>query len=236
MNTQKKGEYNMENLTKDFRHFAIDKTKASASVVDDVIKKQSNILTPYILEERQLNVATFDVFSRLMYDRIVYFTGVVNEDTCNTAIAQLLYLASVDERDISMYINSPGGSVVDGLGLVDTMDYINCDISTLCVGLAASMGSVLLSNGTKGKRFVLPHSRVMIHQVSSGAQGVLKDLEIELEQTRRCKQDIYRILSDNTGKPFDEIERDCDRNYWLIGKEAVDYGIVDKMLTKEKKE
>ena len=226
----------MENLTKDFRHFAIDKTKASASVVDDVIKKQNNLLTPYILEERQLNVATFDVFSRLMYDRIVYFTGVVNEDTCNTAIAQLLYLASVDERDISMYINSPGGSVVDGLGLVDTMDYISCDISTLCVGLAASMGSVLLSNGAKGKRFVLPHSRVMIHQVSSGAQGVLKDLEIELEQTRRCKQDIYRILSDNTGKPFDEIERDCDRNYWLIGKEAVDYGIVDKMLTKEKKE
>jgi ATP-dependent Clp protease protease subunit len=224
----------MDNLTKDFRHFAIDKTKASPSVVDDVIKKQSNLLTPYILEERQLNVATFDVFSRLMYDRIVYFTGVVNEDTCNTAVAQLLYLASVDERDISMYINSPGGSVVDGLGLVDTMDYINCDISTLCVGMAASMGSVLLSNGTKGKRFVLPHSRVMIHQVSSGAQGVLKDLEIELEQTRRCKQDIYRILSDNTGKPFEEIERDCDRNYWLIGKEAVDYGIVDKVLEKEK--
>ena len=225
----------MDKLTKDFRHFAIDKTKVSPSVVDDVIKKQNNLLTPYILEERQLNVATFDVFSRLMYDRIVYFTGVVNEDTCNTAVAQLLYLASVDERDISMYINSPGGSVVDGLGLVDTMDYINCDISTLCVGMAASMGSVLLSNGTKGKRFVLPHSRVMIHQVSSGAQGVLKDLEIELEQTRRCKQDIYRILSDNTGKPFDEIERDCDRNYWLIGKEAVDYGIVDKVLISEKK-
>lgn len=225
----------MDKLMKDFRHFAIDKTKASPSVVDDVIKKQNNLLTPYILEERQLNVATFDVFSRLMYDRIVYFTGVVNEDTCNTAVAQLLYLASVDERDISMYINSPGGSVVDGLGLVDTMDYINCDISTLCVGMAASMGSVLLSNGTKGKRFVLPHSRVMIHQVSSGAQGVLKDLEIELEQTRRCKQDIYRILSDNTGKPFVEIERDCDRNYWLIGKEAVDYGIVDKVLISEKK-
>ena len=225
----------MDKLMKDFRHFAIDKTKASPSVVDDVIKKQNNLLTPYILEERQLNVATFDVFSRLMYDRIVYFTGVVNEDTCNTAVAQLLYLASVDERDISMYINSPGGSVVDGLGLVDTMDYINCDISTLCVGMAASMGSVLLSNGTKGKRFVLPHSRVMIHQVSSGAQGVLKDLEIELEQTRRCKQDIYRILSDNTGKPFEETERDCDRNYWLIGKEAVDYGIVDKVLISEKK-
>lgn len=222
----------MEDL-KDFRKFALSNTNVSPSALDDIVKKQGNMLTPYILEERQLNVATFDVFSRLMYDRIVYFTGVVNDDTCNTAVAQLLYLASVDERDINMYINSPGGSVVDGLGLVDTMNYINCDVSTLCIGMAASMGSVLLSNGAKGKRFVLPHSRVMIHQVSSGAQGVLKDLEIELEQTRRCKQDIYKILSDNTGKPFDEIEKDCDRNYWLIGEEAVKYGIVDKVLIKE---
>ena len=225
----------MDNLTKDFRHFAIDKTKMSPSVVDDVIKKQNNILTPYILEERQLNVAAFDVFSRLMYDRIVYFTGVVNEDSCNTAVAQLLYLASVDERDINMYINSPGGSVVDGLGLVDTMDYINCDISTLCVGMAASMGSVLLSNGTKGKRFVLPHSRVMIHQVSSSQSGTLSDLEIELEQTRRCKNDVYRILADNTGKTFEEMEQLCDRNNWFIGQEAVDLGIVDKVLVSEKK-
>lgn len=224
----------MDKLTKDFRHFAIDKVGMSPSVIDDKIGKVSNHLTPYILEERQLNVATFDVFSRLMYDRIIYFTGVVNDDTCDTAIAQLLYLSSVDERDINMYINSPGGSVVDGLGLVDTMNYINCDISTTCIGMAASMGSVLLSNGTKGKRFVLPHSRVMIHQVSSGAQGVLKDLEIELEQTRRCKQDVYKILSDNTCKSFDEIEKDCDRNYWLIGEEAVKYGIVDKVLSKEK--
>lgn len=224
----------MDKLTKDFRHFAIDKVGMSPSVIDDKIGKVNNHLTPYILEERQLNVATFDVFSRLMYDRIIYFTGVVNDDTCDTAIAQLLYLSSVDERDINMYINSPGGSVVDGLGLVDTMNYINCDISTTCIGMAASMGSVLLSNGTKGKRFVLPHSRVMIHQVSSGAQGVLKDLEIELEQTRRCKQDVYKILSDNTSKSFDEIEKDCDRNYWLIGEEAVKYGIVDKVLSKEK--
>jgi ATP-dependent Clp protease protease subunit len=222
----------MENLTKDFRHFAIDKTKASASVVDDVIKKQNNLLTPYILEERQLNVATFDVFSRLMYDRIVYFMGTVNDDTCNTAVAQLLYLASVDERDISLYVNSAGGSVIDGLGLIDTMDYISCDVSTLCIGMAASMGAVLLSNGAKGKRFVLPHSRVMIHQVSSGAQGVLKDLEIELEQTRRCKNDVYKILADNTGKSLEEMEALCDRNNWFIGQEAVDLGIADKVLTK----
>ena len=223
----------MENITKDFRHFAIDKMGVSPSVIDDKIKKQNNILTPYILEERQLNVATFDVFSRLMYDRIIYFTGVVNDDTCNTAIAQLLYLASVDERDISMYINSPGGSVVDGLGLVDTMNYINCDISTTCIGMAASMGSVLLSNGAKGKRFVLPHSRVMIHQVSSSQSGTLADLEIELEQTRRCKQDVYKILADNTGKTFEEMEALCDRNNWFIGQEAVDLGIADKVLQKE---
>jgi len=225
----------MKDLTKDFRKFAISNTNVRASVLDDQIKKANNILTPYILEERQLNVATFDVFSRLMYDRIIYFTGAVDNDSCNTAVAQLLYLSSIDERDISMYINSPGGSVIDGLGLVDTMNYINCDISTTCIGMAASMGSVLLSNGAKGKRFVLPHSRVMIHQVSSGAQGVLKDLEIELEQTRRCKNDLYEILAKNTNKSFEEIERDCDRNYWLIGKEAVEYGIVDKVLISPKK-
>lgn len=221
------------NIQKDFRKFAIS-NGVKPTVLDDQIRKTSDMMTPYILEERQLNVATFDVFSRLMYDRIIYFTGVVNEDTCNTAVAQLLYLSSVDERDINMYINSPGGSVVDGLGLVDTMNYIPCDISTTCIGMAASMGSVLLSNGAKGKRFVLPHSRVMIHQVSSGAQGVLKDLEIELEQTRRCKNDIYKILAENTNKSFEEIEKDCDRNFWLIGKEAVEYGIVDDVLVKSK--
>ena len=225
----------MEDL-KDFRKFALSNTNVSPSALDDIVKKQSNMLTPYILEERQLNVATFDVFSRLMYDRIVYFTGVVNDDTCNTAVAQLLYLASVDERDINMYINSPGGSVVDGLGLVDTMNYINCDVSTLCIGMAASMGSVLLSNGAKGKRFVLPHSRVMIHQVSSSQSGTLADLEIEIEQTRRCKNDVYKILADNTGKTFEEMEALCDRNNWFIGQEAVDLGIADKVLTKEKTE
>ena len=226
----------MDKLTKDFRHFAIDKVGMSPSVIDDKIGKVNNHLTPYILEERQLNLETFYVLSRLMYDRIIYFTGVVNSDTCDTAIAQLLYLSSVDERDINMYINSPGGSVVDGLGLVDTMNYINCDISTTCIGMAASMGSVLLSNGAKGKRFVLPHSRVMIHQVSSSQSGTLADLEIELEQTRRCKNDVYKILADNTGRSFEEMEKLCDRNNWFIGQEAVDLGIVDKVLITTKKE
>jgi ATP-dependent Clp protease protease subunit len=224
----------MKDLTKDFRKFAISNTNVNATVLDDQIKKSQNIITPYILEERQLNVATFDVFSRLMYDRIIYFTGVVDEDSCNTAVAQLLYLSSTDERDISMYINSPGGSVVDGLGLVDTMNYINCDVATTCIGMAASMGSVLLSNGTKGKRFVLPHSRVMIHQVSSSQSGTLADLEIEIEQTRRCKNDVYKILADNTNHSFEEMEKLCDRNNWFIGKEAVDLGIADKVLIKSK--
>ena len=168
-----------------------------------------------------------------MYDRIIYFAGHVTDDTCNMAIAQLLYLTSVDNRDINMYINSPGGSVNDGLGLIDTMDYIDCDISTLCVGMAASMGSVLLSNGAKGKRFVLPHSRVMIHQVSSSQSGTLADLEIEIEQTRRCKDDVYGILAKNTGKTIEEMEKLCDRNNWFIGQEAVDLGIADSVFKKK---
>ena len=225
----------MDKLTKDFRHFAIDKVGMSPSVIDDKIGKVNNHLTPYILEERQLNVATFDVFSRLMYDRIIYFTGVVNDDTCDTAIAQLLYLSSVDERDINMYINSPGGSVVDGLGLIDTMNYIPCDISTTCIGMAASMGAVLLSNGAKGKRFVLPHSRVMIHSVSSGFRGHTADIKIEMEQTLRCQEDVYNILATNTGHSFEEIEKLCDRDKWFIGQEAVELGISDEVLISSKK-
>lgn len=222
-----------KDLTLDFRKFAIDKANISPSVIDDKINKVNNMMTPYILEERQLNVTQMDVFSRLMYDRIIYFTGTVNDDTCNTAIAQLLYLSSVDDRDVSMYINSHGGSVVDGLGLIDTMNYINCDVSTTCIGMAASMGAVLLSCGAQGKRFVLPHSRVMIHQVSSSQQGTLADMEIEIEQTKRCKKDLYEILAKNTNKSFEEIERDCDRNFWLIGQESVDYGLADSVLIKK---
>lgn len=220
-------------IIKDFRKFAIDKTNISPSVIDDKINKVNNMMTPYILEERQLNVTQMDVFSRLMYDRIIYFTGTVNDDTCNTAIAQLLYLSSVDDRDINMYINSHGGSVVDGLGLIDTMNYVNCDVSTTCIGMAASMGAVLLSCGAKDKRFVLPHSRVMIHQVSSSQQGTLADMEIEIEQTKRCKKDLYEILAKNTNKSFEEIEHDCDRNFWLIGQESVDYGLADSVLVKK---
>lgn len=226
----------MSDITKDFRHFAIDKIGIKPTVFDDKIAKTKNFITPYVLEERQLNVATFDIFSRLMYDRIVYFTGEVNEASCNTAIAQLLYLSSIDDRDINLYINSPGGSVVDGLGLIDTMNYVQCDISTTCIGMAASMGAVLLSNGTKGKRFVLPHSRVMIHSVASGFRGHTADIKIEMEQTLRCQDDLYKILANNTGKTVEEIDKLCDRDNWFIGSEAVELGIVDKVLIKNKKE
>ena len=221
----------MDKLVKDFRQFAFDKTNVRPSALDAKIKSTENIM-PFILEERKMNVTQMDVFSRLLFDRIIYFSGVVDEDSCNTVIAQLLYLSSTDNRDINIYINSPGGSVVDGLGVIDTIDFVPCDITTTCVGMAASMGAVLLSCGAKGKRLVLPHSRVMIHQVSSGMQGVSKDLEIELEQTLRCKKDIYEILSKNTGKPYEQIEKDCDRNFWLIGNEAVEYGLADKVLSK----
>lgn len=223
----------MTDITKDFRHFATDKCGVSASVMDDKIKKVENGLMPYILEERKLNVTMLDVFSRLLFDRIIYFSGEVNDNSCNIAAAQLLYLSSVDDRDISLYINSPGGSVVDGLMLVDTMNYIPNDISTICMGMAASMGSVLLSNGTKGKRFVLPHSRVMIHSVSSGFRGHTADIKIEMEQTMRCQEDIYRILSQNTGKTYEEIEKLCDRDNWFIGEAAVkELGIADNVLIK----
>lgn len=221
----------MNKLITDFRKFAFDKTNVRPSALDAKIKSAENIM-PFILEERKMNVTQMDVFSRLLFDRIIYFSGVVNEDSCNTVIAQLLYLSSTDNRDINIYINSPGGSVVDGLGVIDTINFVPCDIATTCVGMAASMGAVLLSCGEKGKRLVLPHSRVMIHQVSSSQSGTLADLEIELEQTLRCKKDVYEILAKNTGKTYEQIEKDCDRNFWLIGKEAVDYGIADKVLVK----
>lgn len=221
----------MSEIIKDFSLFAKDKG-VSSLVLDDVIKQTNTTLTPMILEERKMNVVGLDIYSRLLYDRILYFGEVFTRETCNVAIAQLLYLNSIDERDINIYINSPGGSVVDGLGLIDTMNFINSPINTICVGEAASMGAVLLSCGEKGNRYVLPHSRVMIHQVSSGMHGTLADMKIELEQTERCKQDIYKILAENMGKSFEEVEVLCDRNNWFIGQEAIDLGIADKMLVK----
>ena len=215
----------------DFRLFAKDKG-VSMSVMDDIVKSTNNSLTPVVLEERKMNVVAMDVYSRMLYDRIIYFGHEFNQDTCNLLNAQLLYLSSLDERDINIYINSPGGSVVDGLSSVDVINFIPNSVSTTCIGMAASMGAVLLSCGEKGKRFVLPHGRVMIHQVSSGMRGTFSDMKIEMEQTERCRNDVYQLLANNIGKTFEEVEVLCDRNNWFIGQEAVDLGIVDKVLIK----
>lgn len=221
----------MTDIKKDFKKFAIDKTNITSSVFDDVSK---NLLTPYILEERKLNVAQLDVFSRLLYDRIIYFTGEVSDESCDMINAELLYLDSVDNRDISVYINSGGGSVVAGLSVIDTMNFVNSDVSTTAMGMAASMGAVLLSNGKKGKRFVLPHSRIMIHSVASGFKGHVADVKIEMEQTLRCQKDIYQILANNTERTYEEIEQLCDRDNWFIGEEAVKtLRIADNVIGKK---
>lgn len=222
----------MNKLERDFKLFAKDKG-VSPLLIDDTTKMIENSLTPVILEERQMNVASLDIYSRMLYDRQIFFGHEFNSETCNLLIAQLLYLDSLDNRDINININSPGGSVIDGLAVIDTMNFIKSDVSTLCIGEAASMGAVLLSSGTQGKRFVLPHGRVMIHQVSSGMRGTYSDMKIELEQTERCKKDIYEILAKNMGKSFEEIEQLCDRNNWFIGQEAVDIGLVDGIITKK---
>lgn len=221
----------MKQLVEDFKLFSKDKG-VSSLVFDDIVKKTENTLTPVVLEERKMNVVGMDIYSRLLYDRILYFGEQFTSETCNLAIAQLLYLNSLDEREIMLYINSGGGSVVDGLGVIDTMNFINSPVSTTCIGMAASMGAVLLSCGDKGNRFVLPHSRVMIHQVSSGMRGCVSDMKIELEQAERCKNDIYNILAKNLNKDYSEIEALCDRDNWFIGEEAVKLGIADKVLIK----
>lgn len=215
------------NLEKDFNLFA-----KSKGISSSILHRVSNSALPYVLEERRLNVQALDIYSRLLYDRIIYMGEEFTPESCNLIVTQLLYLNNLSNDPIDIYINSSGGSVIDGLSIIDTINLIKSPVNTICTGLAASMGAVLLSCGTKGGRAVLPHSRVMIHQVSSGMWGTFSDLEIELKQTERCKQDIYKILAENLNKPYEEIEKLCDRNNWFIGQEAVDLGIVDKVLCK----
>ena len=220
----------------DFRKYATKHLGMNAMVLDDVIKSQAGYLNPYILEERQLNVTQLDVFSRLMMDRIIFLGTQIDDYTANTLQAQLLYLDSVDpEKDISLYINSPGGSVYAGLGIYDTMQYINADVSTICTGMAASMAAVLLVAGEKGKRFALPHSRVMIHQPMGGIQGQASDIEITAREILKLKEELYKIISDHSGQPFEKVEADSDRDYWMIASEAKEYGMIDKILVNTKK-
>lgn len=220
----------MNEIVKDFNKFAKDKI-VRTSVVDDVIKHINNkYINPYILEESTKNLATLDIFSKMLTDRNIFFGGEFDSDICNVILCQLLYLDSINNQDITIMINSPGGSVLDGLQVIDTINFIKSDVSTMGLGMSASMGAVLLSCGEKGKRFVLPHSRVMIHQPSGSYRGTAKDAEIDYKMLMRCKADLYQILAKNCNKTVEEIEVLCDRDNWFIGQEAVDLGIVDKVI------
>ncbi|QNL49167.1 ATP-dependent Clp endopeptidase proteolytic subunit ClpP [Olivibacter sp. SDN3] len=223
----------------EFRKYAVKHHRIGSQHVDKFINKveqQSPVsLTPYIIEERQLNVAQMDVFSRLMMDRIIFLGDAVTDQVANIIQAQLLFLQSADaHRDIQIYINSPGGSVYAGLGIYDTMQYIAPDVATICTGMAASMGAVLLVAGAKGKRAALKHSRVMIHQPSGGAQGVAADMEINLREMLKLKKELYQIIADHSGQPYDWVEKASDRDFWMTSSEAKENGMIDEVLTGKK--
>ena len=233
-------------MNSDFRKYAVGHLGMSGNTVDSYMKAvnastplasltaqapTADYMNPYILEERQLNVTQLDVFSRLMMDRIIFLGTDVNDYSANVVQAQLLYLDSADPgKDISIYINSPGGSVYAGLGIYDTMQYISSDVSTICTGMAASMAAVLLVAGEKGKRLALPHSRVMIHQPMGGIQGQASDIEITAREILKLKEELYRIISSHSGQSFEKVERDSDRDYWMTAKEAEEYGMIDRVL------
>ncbi|MBQ1227089.1 MAG: ATP-dependent Clp endopeptidase proteolytic subunit ClpP [Alistipes sp.] len=221
---------------KEFEKFARGYCGISSLKLHDFHSIQSAYVSPTIIEERQLNVATMDVFSRLMMDRIIFLGAPIYDDAANIIQAQLLFLESVDPaKDIQIYINSPGGSVSAGLGIYDTMQLISCDVATICTGLAASMGAVLLTAGADGKRSALPHSRVMIHQPLGGAQGQASDIEITAREILKTKQELYEILSKHSGVDIEKIERDADRDYWMTAAEAKEYGLIDEVLGKRVK-
>ncbi|MDR0745810.1 MAG: ATP-dependent Clp endopeptidase proteolytic subunit ClpP [Mediterranea sp.] len=218
----------------DFRKYATKHLGMNGLVLDDVINSQTPYLNPYILEERQLNVTQMDVFSRLMMDRIIFMGTQVDDYTANTLQAQLLYLDSVDQsKDISIYINSPGGSVYAGLGIYDTMQFINSDVATICTGMAASMAAILLVAGAESKRSALKHSRVMIHQPLGGAQGQASDIEITAREIMKIKKELYTIIADHSHTEFDKVWADSDRDYWMTAQEAKDYGMVDEVLIRK---
>ncbi len=190
-------------------------------------------LVPYIVEQTSRGERSYDIYSRLLEDRIIFLSGEIDDAVANTVVAQLIYLEAKDpSKDISLYINSPGGSVSAGLAIYDTMNYIKCDVSTICIGLAASMGAFLLSSGAKGKRFALPNSEIMIHQPLGGAQGQASDIKIAAEHILRTKQKLNEILAKNSGKPLSQIERDTDRDNYLTASEAQEYGLIDKVFVK----
>ena len=218
------------NLADEFKKYAIKQHGVNRFYYDKIVGS----MTPYIMEERQLNVAQMDVFSRLMMDRIIFLGTDVNDQVANIVTAQLLFLESVDSaKDIQIYINSPGGSVYAGLGMYDTMQFIKPDVATICTGIAASMAAVLLCAGAEGKRSALPHSRVMIHQPSGGAQGVASDMEINLKEMLKLKNELYEIIAKHTKQPFAKVYKDSERDYWMIAREAKEYGMIDEVLERK---
>lgn len=220
------------NFEQEFRKYATKHAGITSTTTDQYISTIQN-LTPNIVEERQMNVAIMDVFSRLMKDRIIFLGTGIDDQIANIVTAQLLFLESLDAKaDITIYVNSPGGSVYAGLGIYDTMQYVRPDVATICTGLAASMGAVLLAGGTTGKRSALPHSRVMIHQPLGGAQGQASDIEITAKQILMLKKELYDILSNHSGQPFEKVEEDSDRDYWMKAAEAKEYGLIDEVLTR----
>ena len=221
-------------MQSDFRKYATGHLGLNGQVLDDIVSVQNQYLNPYILEERQLNVTQMDVFSRLMMDRIIFLGTQIDDYTANTLQAQLLYLDSVDPgKDISIYLNSPGGSVSAGLGIYDTMQFVTSDVATICTGMAASMAAVLLVAGKEGKRSALPHSRVMIHQPLGGAQGQASDIEITAREIQKLKKELYQIISDHSHTPFEKVWADSDRDYWMTAEEAREYGMIDQILIRK---
>ncbi|MFM9142599.1 MAG: ATP-dependent Clp endopeptidase proteolytic subunit ClpP [Bacteroidota bacterium] len=224
------------NFTNEFESFATKHLGMHSKAVEGGLHRQLQGFTPYIIEERPMNIASMDVFSRLMMDRIIFMGVGVSNEVANIIQAQLLFLDSVDSsRDIQIYINSPGGSVYAGLGIYDTMQFISADVATICTGMAASMAAVLLCAGAPGKRTALKHARVMIHQPMSGMQGQVTEMEIALKETLKVRDELYQILADHSGQPFDKISKDSDRDYWMSATEAKEYGMIDDVLVKNPK-
>ena len=221
--------------SKEFRKYATKHLGISSLTLDRYNSVYGNYISPTIIEERQLNVAQMDVFSRLMMDRIIFLGVPIDDYVANIIQAQLLFLESADpKRDIQIYLNTPGGSVYAGLGIYDTMQYINPEVATICTGMAASMGAVLLCAGEKGKRSALKHSRILIHQPMGGAQGQASDIEITAREILKLKKELYEIISNHTGQTYKKIEKDADRDFWMTSEEAKKYGMIDEILEKKK--
>ena len=220
----------------EFQKYAVKHAGISSMTLHRYEKFTNGYISPTIIEERQLNVASMDVFSRLMMDRIIFLGAAIDDDVANILQAQLLFLDSSDpNKDIQIYLNSPGGVAQSGLGIYDTMQWVTSDVATICTGMAASMASVILAAGAKGKRSALRHSRVMIHQPHGGIQGQSIDMEIAVKEIVKLKNELYSILSEHTGQPFETIERDSDRDYWMTAAEAKEYGLLDEVLVRHKR-